>query len=318
MDPPGEENYNFDRERDEHHIFDRGRNHDRHDWFKPNEYLRRILIASLDPSSKESLDTQSTTELDSHANMVVMGKYCEILEDTGKVIDVTPFTPDYEPKTTKIVDAAIKYVSEYNGKEYVLVFRNSLYFPSMNHNLVPPFIMREKGIEVNDVPKIHLDDPSENDHSIYLRKYDVRIPLKIRGTFSYFNSYKPSDELLSDTEEIYDMTPIHWNPYDTAFAQNEASMLDWEGNIKEPRDRKKILLSEVEPDLEMESDLSVSAVENKYIDSLSHADTDGWCPETYVPVEADEVKRHLSDVSPVLDAEVMSLLVQDKARVGKN
>ena len=112
------------------------------------------------------------------------------------------------------------------------------------------------------------------------------------------------------------MTPIHWNPYDTAFAQNEASMLDWEGNIKEPRDRKKILLSEVEPDLEMESDLSVSAVENKYIDSLSHADTDGWCPETYVPVEADEVKRHLSDVSPVLDAEVMSLLVQDKARVG--
>ena len=129
----------------------------------------------MDPSGKEDLDTKSTTELDLHANMVVMGKHCEILEDMGKVIDVTPFTPDYKPKTTIIVDTVIKYVSEYNGKEYVLVFRNSFYFPSMNHNLVPPFKMREKGIEVNDIPKTHLDDPSENNHSIYIRKYQVRM-----------------------------------------------------------------------------------------------------------------------------------------------
>ena len=223
-------------------IFDRGRNiiDCGEPKLEPNEHLRRIMIAASD-SGGEDTEKHSTTELDSHANMVVMGKHCEILEDTGEVVDVKPFTPDYKPTAgAKIVDAAVRYVSEYDGKEYVLVFRNCIHFPSMDHNLVPPFIMREKGIQVNDVPKIHLDDPSIDDHSIYLRQHDVRIPLKLRGIFSYFNTSKPSDALLEGTEDMYDMTPINWNPHNTVYAENEDAMLDWEGNMKEPKHRERI------------------------------------------------------------------------------
>ena len=250
--------------------------------------------------------------------MVVMGKHCEILEDTGEVVDVKPFTPDYKPTAgAKIVDAAVRYVSEYDGKEYVLVFRNCIHFPSMDHNLVPPFIMREKGIQVNDVPKIHLDDPSIDDHSIYLRQHDVRIPPKLRGIFSYFNTSKPSDALLEGTEDMYDMTPINWNPHNTVYAENEDAMLDWEGNMKEPKHRERILLSEVEEDRAMVQSLSISSAESAYIDSLSTATAGGSCPETYVPVAADEVRKHLVGISPLLDVEIMSLKVQERAATGK-
>eukprot|EP00957_Ditylum_brightwellii_P069405 5268823-Ditylum_brightwellii.AAC.1 len=43
----------------------------------------------------EPRDEQSRTELDSHANMPVVGIYANVISDTGKVADVSPFTPDY-------------------------------------------------------------------------------------------------------------------------------------------------------------------------------------------------------------------------------
>ena len=44
--------------------------------------------------------------------------------------------------------------------------RNALYVPEMDNHLIPPFIMREAGIKVSDIPKIQLDDPGISDHSI--------------------------------------------------------------------------------------------------------------------------------------------------------
>jgi hypothetical protein len=41
-------------------------------------------------------------------------------------------------------------------KTYLLIVRNALHVPSMQHNLIPPFIMREAGLVVNDVPKMQV------------------------------------------------------------------------------------------------------------------------------------------------------------------
>ena len=52
---------------------------------------------------------ESRTELDSHANMPVVGKHAYIIDETGKNVDVSPFTPDYKPLTVPLVDATVKY-----------------------------------------------------------------------------------------------------------------------------------------------------------------------------------------------------------------
>eukprot|EP00957_Ditylum_brightwellii_P203798 15336254-Ditylum_brightwellii.AAC.1 len=73
----------------------------------PNNHLReRINIADLDADFDEDDDVEeSRTELDSHANLIVLGRNAVILNDTGRMAVVQPFTPHYESlESVKIVD----------------------------------------------------------------------------------------------------------------------------------------------------------------------------------------------------------------------
>ena len=53
----------------------------------------------------------------------------------------------------------------------------------MDHNLVPPFIMRQAGLEVDEQAKIHTLQPSKENYSVYSKDINLRIPLKIEGIF---------------------------------------------------------------------------------------------------------------------------------------
>ena len=45
---------------------------------------------------KSALDNSVLrTKLDSHANMVCLGRHALIIEDKGITVDIKPFTPDY-------------------------------------------------------------------------------------------------------------------------------------------------------------------------------------------------------------------------------
>ena len=99
-------------------------------------------------------EVPSRSELDSHANMPVVGKHATILADTEKIAEVNAFSPENEALQVPIVDAAIQEDCPYTGMSAILVLRGSLHMPSMNLNLVPPFMLRETELIVKDVPKI--------------------------------------------------------------------------------------------------------------------------------------------------------------------
>ena len=136
-----------------------------------NERIYSILSAASEETRVNEMTTaiemkeESRTELDSHANMPVVGKHAYIIAETGKKVDVSPFTPDYRPLNVPLVDAMLKYDNPYNGKSCILV-RNALYVPLMDNNLIPPFMLREMGVTVNGIPKIHKEDPAVDDHAI--------------------------------------------------------------------------------------------------------------------------------------------------------
>ena len=103
--------------------------------------LSDAMIASVD-YDEDSCKHMYRTELDSHANMPVVGCHAYILSDTGRIADVNAFCPDYATMELPIVDAAIQYDCPYSGISYILVIRNALYVPSMVNNLLPPFMLR--------------------------------------------------------------------------------------------------------------------------------------------------------------------------------
>jgi hypothetical protein len=141
---------------------------------------------------------------------------------------VNPFTPDYDAlKEVPIVDAAIMYECPYSGKEYILLLRNALHVPSMDNNLIPPFVMREAGLIVNDVPKIHLREPTVDDHAILFDDCDLKIPLALWGIFSYFPTRAPTTAQLEACDDVYLLTPNgNWNPHSDAYSRNEENMLE--------------------------------------------------------------------------------------------
>ena len=87
------------------------------------------------------------TELDSHANMVVIDAQGTIIQQTGRYADVNAFSSDVGTMSrVPIVDAAVAYDCPFSGQTTLMVARNALYVDIMDHNLVPPFIMREAGL----------------------------------------------------------------------------------------------------------------------------------------------------------------------------
>ena len=115
----------------------------------------------------------------------------------------------------------VKYNNPYNGKTYKLVLHNALYVLSMDQNHIPPFMLREMGVTVNDILKIHKEDPTVDDHAIIFVETGFRIPLSLWGIFSYFLISKPTHDDLLNLNEVYILSPATWNPHSDAYSANE-------------------------------------------------------------------------------------------------
>ena len=96
----------------------------------------------------------------------------------------------------------------------MLVIRNELYVPSMEHDLMQPFIMRSGGFTVNDTPEIHCEDTIVDDHSVSFDQSDLRISLRLNIVFSYFHTRVPTEIELHECEKlILNPDSSDWNPH---------------------------------------------------------------------------------------------------------
>ena len=192
----------------------------------------------------------------------------------------------------------------------------------MTNNLVPPFIMREAGVIVNEVPKIQTKDPDISHHSLFFPKEEVRIPLMLWGIFSYFPTRSPTVQDLIDFEDhLLALTPEgHWNPHSDSYARNEENMLDWEGNIIAPKDRAQIMLEDIPIDDGLVASMSISAVESQICNDIcdNSEALDHYMPtnENDIPMEVDELNGQLYKVNPVLDPFSLGALLAERRHVG--
>ncbi len=66
---------------------------------------------------------------------------------------VTPFSADLPVmEQVKIGDVVIAYDDPYSSMTFLLVIRNALLIPSMDHNLLPPFLVREASLFLDENP----------------------------------------------------------------------------------------------------------------------------------------------------------------------
>ena len=191
-------------------------------------------ISSVDKSSPDNDDPFPWSELDSHANMVVLGKHTYVFDGIpSRTCDVLPFDPRFGPSRKKqIIDGALAYDCPFTLKTFILEFRNSLYMKKMDHNLIPPFILREVGLEINETTKIHCRTSTTRDHVIISQDHGLLIPIVLNGIFFFFHTRKPNNDDL-ENGTIIPFTPegAEWNPYTHNYEIQEENMTDWNGDI---------------------------------------------------------------------------------------
>jgi len=166
----------------------------------------------------DTMTTDETrTKLNSHAIMVVIGRNTYI----------------HSP-------LIMKHFQRFQSSmqpSYMSALRNALSVPVMECNLILPFVMQEAGIRVNDTPRIQVHEPIEEDHSIFFPSDNVRIPLLLWGVFSYFPLRVPTREELIECNVLILTPEGSWNSHSDVYARNEENMMDWEGQMVEPKDR---------------------------------------------------------------------------------
>ena len=223
-------------------------------WDPPiiSHYLSYRIAAAVAQIGNASVDDQFgggvRTELDSHANMCVLGKHCLLLSElsTARTVRVGAFSDSAGGlNNVPVVDALIAYDCERTNQVYLLVLKNALYIEDMDDNLIPPFILRDAGLTVNDKAKIHCEDgtATEEDHTIQEESTGLFITLQLRSIFSYFPSRKPNNTDLDDGV-LVPITPDGptWNAYDQTYADNERSLTNRRGQMCPPKYVQKLSL----------------------------------------------------------------------------
>ena len=97
---------------------------------------------------------ETTTDLDSHADSLVVGDNAIILFHTSKTVRVSGFTKELgDINKVPVVVTAVAYTDAVTGVTCLLVISNALYMKGMKGNLVPPFMIRLTGHEVDECLK---------------------------------------------------------------------------------------------------------------------------------------------------------------------
>ena len=278
-----------------------------------NDCIFEVLVSTTTEADENMSqdDEDLRMELDSHANMAVVSRNSYIIAETQRHVDVKLFKPEYPPIKAQLVDAVIQYDSLYDGKSYILVIRNAIHMPSMKNNLLPPFMLREAGMTTNDKAKIHLSDPSMDDHTTVFPETGFRIPLSLWGVFSYFSSVAPTSASLQDGKDVYILTLEMWTPHSEAYSTNEESMMDWEGNMWDPKDWKTHLVFNNMKDIPEASALMVSSLETSMVNEK-------YEQQTEVNNRMQQIGCTISSVSSVLDQAQMCLLMERGAQLRRD
>jgi hypothetical protein len=113
----------------------------------------RVTSLITSSNSARDLNNVAFTKLDSHADTVVAGSTCRILELTENSCDVYPYTDSYEPITNVPIAKVATAYDHPTGETFIIVFGQALYMgENLEHSLICPNQARTNGIIIDDVP----------------------------------------------------------------------------------------------------------------------------------------------------------------------
>ena len=162
--------------------------------------------------------TTRRCDLDSHADTSVAGSGFVMLGQPHRFVNVHGYSPERAPiPDVPLGTTATVWINPKNGQAYLLVLHQALFFGDrMPNSLLCPNQLRSNGLIVNDVPL-----QFSGTHSIVHPTAELEIPLYMNSSFSYFESYKPSDDDLENLTRVELTSDTDWMTYKDTLCDHE-------------------------------------------------------------------------------------------------
>ena len=121
--------------------------------------------------------------------------------------------------------------------------------------------------------------------------------------------------------DLYLLIPSQWDPHTTVYAENEGNMVDWKGNIIEPKYRKRIILQEEKDSKEMHLSSVITTVEklavSKAINETNIFEINAVNRAfPSVPKECDQGNSVLNSICPTLNDDTLLQRIEEQADLG--
>ena len=127
--------------------------------------------------------------------------------------------------------------------------------------------------------------------------------------------------MLQDGNNVYLLTQETWDPNSDAYALKEESMTDWEGNMKDPKDwRTMLVFDDIEQETISPSAFSISSAETHAVDLKYKSHEDGTQQQPNDNITSHMI-LHVGDnvigsVSSVFNPHQMCGLMEQWAQLG--
>ena len=149
------------------------------------------------------------TELDSHADMCVVGRNAKITHTHEQKVLVSGYDKTLGKKEYNVVSRELAYEDPQTGKSIILKIHQAIYIPTMRHNLLLPIQLMTNGVQLDAKPKFLHPTPLKKLHLLtapFLGTGHGVDPLIIHfslsGIVSYFPTRTPTEQEFNNALRV--------------------------------------------------------------------------------------------------------------------
>ena len=140
------------------------------------------------------------TELDSHADMCVLGRNAKITHTHDQEVLVSGYDKTMGERRYKVVSGELSYDDLHSGQPVVLEIHQAIHIPTISHNLLLPMQLMTNNVLLDSKPKFLHTNPTNESHSLTAPfigaghgPNPLTIHFSLSGIVSYFPTWTPTE-----------------------------------------------------------------------------------------------------------------------------
>ena len=119
-----------------------------------DSYLKPLSTVQVTVAHASVASSKPKIELDSHADICVVGDNYLVVHDLNRPANVYSYDPKDDHRSTKKVNAAVGYQDPQSGQKFTLIINQAICIEGLVNHLLCPMQCHLNGVQINDIHQV--------------------------------------------------------------------------------------------------------------------------------------------------------------------